>query len=247
MPFISPRRNESIFLLAQTIDAEPGMAFLETLNAKRPAERPATYFHLVLRATALALAERPRLNRFVSGGRLWQRDGVWMTFSAKRSLDEESPILTIKRRFDTDLGLEEMVDGILTPLARGRRGEKTTSDREVDLLLRLPVPVIRLLVGLSHLADALGVLPRSMIESDPLFTSAFVANLGSVGLEAGYHHLWQHGNCPIFCVIGRIAPGASGRRSVTLKWSYDERIDDGFYAAGSLDRVRERLEHPEKL
>jgi hypothetical protein len=86
-----------------------------------------------------------------------------------------------------------------------------------------------------------------MIDSDPLYTSVFVANLGSVGLEAGYHHLWQHGNCPIFCVIGRVKPGPDGGRVATLKFTYDERVEDGLYCARSLDRLRELIEHPEKL
>jgi hypothetical protein len=109
---------------------------------------------------------------------------------------------------------------------------------------------VRLLLGVAHAADAAGLLPRAMIDADPLFTSVFVANLGSVGLEAGYHHLWEHGTCPVFCVVGRIKPGTgekAGRRVMTLKWTFDERIEDGFNAARSLDLVRERLENPEKL
>jgi hypothetical protein len=247
MPFVSPRRNDSLVLFAQAIDAEPALAHLEELNAERLPERRITFFHLLLRSIALALHERPRLNRFTAGGRLWQRDGVWITFSAKRALDDNAPILTVKRRFDPDESLDEMVDGILERLGAGRKGKRTQSDNEMDLMLRLPSPLIRVLMWLARKADALGLYPRSMIEPDPLFTSAFVANLGSVGLAAGYHHLWEYGNCGIFCVLGKFTPGADGRRRVELKWSYDERVDDGFYAAGSLERVRERLEHPEKL
>jgi hypothetical protein len=140
-----------------------------------------------------------------------------------------------------------MVDGIYVKLNSGRAGKKTTSDSEVDLLLRMPVPVIRAAMWLVHRADALGLLPASMVHADPLYASAFVANLGSVGLDAGYHHLWEHGNCPIFCVIGRIRQDASGRRHVTLKYTYDERVEDGLYCARTLERLRERLEHPEKL
>jgi hypothetical protein len=38
-----------------------------------------------------------------------------------------------------------------------------------------------------HRFNMMGLMPKAMIDHDPLFTSAFVANLGSVGLEAGYH------------------------------------------------------------
>jgi hypothetical protein len=247
MPFVSPRRNESLVLFAQSIDAEPGLAFVEELNATRPRERQATFFHLLLRAIAQALHERPRLNRFVAGGRLWQRDGVWLTFSAKREFSEDAPLITVKRQFEPDESLDAMIDSIHERLGAGRRGKRSTSDNEMDLLLRLPPPLVRALLWLARRGDALGLMPRSMIDADPLFTSAFVANLGSVGLAAGYHHLWEWGNCGIFCVLGRFAAGPDGRRHVELKWSYDERVDDGFYAAGSLERVRERLEHPEKL
>lgn len=247
MPFVSPRRNDSLVLFAQEIDAEPGFAFLERLNATRPPDRPATFFHLLIRALALNFIERPRVNRFTAGGRLWQRDGVWITFSAKRAFTEDAPVITIKRRFDQDLSLGEMVDAIHDRVGAGRRGKRTTSDSEVDLLLRMPPPVIRAALWFARQADALGLLPRAMIEADPLFASAFLANLGSVGLEAGYHHLWEYGNCPVFGVMGRIAPGPDGRRRFTVKWSYDERIEDGFYAATALETVKHRLEHPEKL
>lgn len=247
MPFISPRRNESLVYYPQTVDVEAALAFLECRNATRPPDAQMTLFHLVLRAIALVLHERPRLNRFTAGGRLWQRDGVWLTFSAKKRLDESAPIVTVKKRFDADETLDEMCDRLLANLREGRSDRKSTSDKEVGALLRLPPFAIGALLGLARLADRLGLLPRAMIDSDPMFCSVFVANLGSVGLEAGYHHLWEYGTCPIFCVVGRIQAGDDGRRRMVLKYSFDERIEDGFYAARGLDFVRERLENPEKL
>ena len=247
MPFVSPRRNDSLVYFAQEIDAEPGLRFLERINADRPPDRQVTYFHLLLRALARCFAERPRLNRFVAGGRLYQRDGIWLSFTAKRAFTEDAPILTVKRRMDQDAGLLEMVDGILDKLGAGRRGARSTSDSEMDLLLRLPPPLIRLVMRAARGLDALGLLPRGMIDADPLFVSAFVANLGSVGIDAGYHHLWEWGNCPVFGVLGRLEAGPDGRRRVTIKWTYEERIEDGFNAALGLGLVREALEQPEKL
>jgi len=56
---------------------------------------------------------------------------------------------------------------------------------------------------------------------------------------AMYHHLFEYGTIPIFVTIGRLqrAPvvcddGSVGSREVfTLRYTYDERIEDGFYAA----------------
>jgi len=247
MPFISPKRPDSVFYFGYEIDAEPAFELLAKLNEGRPEKQPITFFHLVLRAIAKIMDERPRLNRFVAGGRLWQRDGIWLSFSAKRALDDQSPVITVKQRFDMKESLVEMTDRIYEKLGAGRAGKKTTADSEVDLLLKLPVPIIRFAMGLAHFADRLGILPRGMIDSDPLYASCFIANLGSVGLEGGHHHLWEHGSCSIFCVIGKFEKGADGRRRVTLKFTFDERIEDGLYSGRGLARVREFLEHPEML
>jgi hypothetical protein len=247
MPFISPGRNQSLVYFAQEIDVERALAFVEERNRSRPAERPITLFHLVLRAIARRLHERPRLNRFTAGGKLWQRDGVWLTFAAKKSFNDDAPVATVKRHFDSAETLDEMSDELLDSIRISRGNKKTAADHEVALLLRLPASVVHLVMRLVRLADSLGLLPRAMIDADPMFTSVFVANLGSVGLEAAYHHLWDHGTCPIFCVVGRLHEDANGRRKVTLKWSFDERIEDGFYAARTLDGLRELLECPEKL
>lgn len=247
MPFISPRRNDSVFHYAQEIDVGPALDFLEKRNAERPADRPITLFHLVLRCLSQALELRPGINRFVKGGRLWQRDGVYLTFSAKRELVDGAPLLTIKRRFEPATeSLDAMVDGVYDQLRPARAGVQSTSDRETSLLLRLPSALTGLLVRLNDWADALGLLPRGMLEADPLCSSMFVANLGSVGLREGYHHLWEHGTCSIFCVIGRVSADGGSRR-MTLCWTYDERMEDGLYAYFTLEGMRERLEEPTRL
>ena len=248
MPYVSPRRNDSVFYMFQDIEVEAALEYLEKRNRERPPERPFTLFHLFLRSCSQALLLRPGVNRFVKGGRLWQRDGEWITFSAKREIVDGSPMITVKRRFQpAEETLDEMVDAIYDKLRFGRSGGKTTSDKEMGLLLRLPGPLVRLLLGLHQLADRFGLLPRAMIDSDPLYTSLFVANLGSIDYPAGFHHLWEYGTASLFGVMGRIEPGENGRRRMRVAWTYDERIEDGLYSYHTLEGIRERLERPERL
>jgi hypothetical protein len=248
MPYVSPRRNDSLFYMMQSIGVDAALEHLEKRNRERPPDRPITLFHLFLRSCGHALHLRPGVNRFVKAGRIWQRDGEWITFSAKRELKDGSPMLTIKRRFrPTQESLDEMVDAIYDRLRAGRAGRKTASDREMGLLLRLPGPAIRLALWLARLGDRLGLLPRAMIDSDPLFTSVFIANLGSIDYPAGFHHLWEYGTASLFGVLGRIETGPDGRRRVSVAWTYDERIEDGLYSYYTLEGIRERIEHPELL
>ena len=66
-----------------------------------------------------------------------------------------------------------------------------------------------------------------------------VANLGSIKIDAAYHHLYEHGNCPLFVTLGRVE-----NERLTIKYSYDERIEDGLYAAKSLQLLKARIEDP---
>jgi hypothetical protein len=140
-----------------------------------------------------------------------------------------------------------MVDALRDELLARRRGKQSTADKEVGLAVRLPVFVLRLGLGALRLADRFGMLTRSMIENDPMFSSVFVANLGSVGLDAGYHHLWEYGTCSIFAVLGRVHERHDGVRVMEVKYSYDERIADGLYAAITMSGIKERLQDPKKL
>jgi hypothetical protein len=140
-------------------------------------------------------------------------------------------------------------------LREGRSGRETATEREIRAFLRVPAPMLRLGVRLVRRLDAWGLLPGSFLAGDPLYASVFVANLGSVGLEAAYHHLYEYGTIPIFVTVGRLhrAPvvledgSVTSRERVTLRYTYDERVEDGFYAARALEFLHGLLEEPARL
>ena len=143
----------------------------------------------------------------------------------------------------------------LQVLDEGRSGRESASDKEVHAILRLPGPLRRAVVRVGRWLDAAGLLPQAMIDNDPLYASAFVANLGSVGLDAAYHHLFEHGTTPVFVTMGRVhrAPyvrddgSVASREIFALKYTFDERTEDGFYAARALARLKVLLEDPALL
>lgn len=255
MPFLMPTKNGAFVLFEQQVPVASARAFLATLNAGRAPERAVTIFHLVLRAIGFALAEFPRLNRFVAGSRLYERRGIWLAFSGKQRMERDAPLFTAKMLFDPNEPLEGMVDRLGALVGEGRSGRESATDREIKAFLRLPAPVLRAGVRIVRRLDAWGLLPPSFSKGDPLYASAFVANLGSVGLDAAYHHLYEYGTIPIFVTIGRLhrAPvvlpdgSVTSREVVALRYTYDERVEDGFYAARALERLQALLEHPESL
>lgn len=255
MPFIMPTKNGAFVLFEQDIPTAPLVAFLADVNRERPADRPVTMFHCVLRAIGVALTEFPRLNRYVSGSRLYARRSIWLAFSAKQRLERDAPLFTAKVEVKADEPLGTFVDRILGVLGEGRSGKESAADREIKGFLRLPGPILRAAVKLQHVLDGWNLYPSQLLVDDPLYASAFIANLGSVGLDAVFHHLYEYGTIPIFATMGRVhrAPvvfenGSVGSREIfQMRYTYDERIEDGFYAARALERLAACLADPATL
>ena len=55
-----------------------------------------------------------------------------------------------------------------------------------------------------RLLDSLDLLPASLIDGDPLYANIFLANMGSIGMPAVWHHLYEYGTIPLFGAVGRV-------------------------------------------
>jgi hypothetical protein len=200
---------------------------------------------------ARILNERPRLNRFVSGGRIWQRRGIFVSFSAKKQKSDKGELVALKRELDAKMSLADVVDRFDGLVGDARANKPDATDKELAVFLKLPTPVLSFAVRVAFVLDQWGLLPHSMIAGDPLFSSVFIANLGSIGMDAPFHHLYEWGNIPLFCAIGKerddvvVTDGVpTARRVIPLKWTFDERVEDGLYCLKSLDMLREMVADP---
>lgn len=254
MPYLMRGRNESIVLHDMVLDVSRTQPWLQRFNESRQGEDRATLFHLYLWACARALHERPGLNRFVSGGRIYQRNEVSIAFAAKRAMSDHAAMVTVKLVFPKDEPFAECVARIRGSVREGRSDKERAVDKEVNLVTRLPGPILRLGVAAVRAVDNLNLLPHAMIENDPMYSSLFAANIGSVGLDEVTHHLYEYGTCSLFGVVGKVKKrlfiGDNDqpvvREGLKIRWSFDERINDGLYCASSLDNARRVIEDPER-
>lgn len=97
-------------------------------------------------------------------------------------------------------------------------------------------------------------MPGILQDALPVYASSYVVNLGSLGAEAPFHHLYQHGTTSIFVAIGTVRPEPVVvedeivvRRRVAIVYTIDERVTDGFYLVRSADLLQEMLDDPESL
>jgi hypothetical protein len=238
MPLIMRTRNESVVYFEQRIDVSKTKPWLR--EQREQSGEAITLLHLVMWAAGQALDQRPRMNRFVAGGRLWQRRGIWMCFSGKKGKSDDQPIVVMKRQVAPDDGLAALSKKLQGNIEEGRSDKQSASDKELKLLFLLPLFVASAIVRLIMKADHWGLLPGGMLKSDPMFGSMFIANLGSIDMEAGFHHLYEYGNIPIFLTMGK----ANDDDVMLLRYSFDERVEDGLYAAKALDIVKTIVEDP---
>jgi len=237
MAFLMRGRNESAVYFEQELDLARTLPWLAEWNQRTG--KHATVFHLVMHVLASVLHERERLNRFTVGRKTYQRKGVFLSFAAKQQKSDDHPLRTLKCEFGKGETFADVVARTSGEVDGARTIEKTPMDRELGILLKLPGFLLAFLIGVLGWAYRWGIAPRSLVDTDPLYTSAFLANLGSIGLPAAYHHLYEHGNCPLFVTLGRI----DGDR-MTMKFTYDERVEDGLYCAKTLQLLKARIEDP---
>jgi hypothetical protein len=253
IPYLMKTRNESAVYHEQILDLTKTLPFIAEWNRTR--EPKLTLFLLVLAACGRALAARPGLDRFVSGGRIYQRRRTAISFAAKQRFADDGPLLTIKLPMPRGEALADTLARAHESVGGKRAGRESASDREVKLLTRLPGFLLGWLVGAARWLDKWNLMPGAMLHDDPMYASLFLANLGSVGIDRVYHHLYEYGTVSLFGVLGatrkEVVVGADGapvvRDTVSLRWSFDERINDGFYCAAALGLVRDLVEEPARF
>ena len=250
MPFIMRKRNESIVFFDQKLDVTKTLSFLNDFRDTTGLH--ATMLHLLVYASTQMIKDHPRMNRFVAGGRIFQRCGIWISFSAKKRKTEDAPIVLVKREIDPSWSFEELVRQIEGGISEGRSDKPSTTDTELSLVFKLPTLLVGWLVWFLMKLDRFGLMQGAYIKKDPLFASIFIVNLGSINLDAGYHHLYEYGNIPMLIMAGRskeeVVVGKDGNPEVrpimTLRYSFDERIEDGLYGARAIDIMKGIIEDP---
>ena len=248
MPYLMRGRNESIVYNDAVYQIERTREWLKAYN--RTHREHATLFHLLSYAAAQTLHARPALNRFVAGNRVYQRRGVQVSFVVKKDMQDDGPSTTVKVSAPPGETFAAYAGRLAAVVHEAQETDRYV-DKETGVIMMLPGFMVRGLVATARWLDHWHLYPRFMTESDPMYASVFLANLGSVGVSDVYHHLFEYGTVSIFGAVSAPArmPFVEGdavvpRAGLRVRWSFDERIHDAFYCAKSLEQVRTIVESP---
>ena len=255
MPGIMPNRADNEAYINVDIDLRPLEIYLAKKNEGRTEDKY-TFFHLISAAIAKAFILRPRMNRFICNGKVYQRRNVTVAFVVKKKFDDHSEEGLAYLEYAPKDTLDSFHEKIMKVIHQTRRdGASDTSSNAMEIITKLPQFVINLIVKTVLWLDKHGWAPDALIGSDPNHAAIFLTNLGSIGLEGGYHHLVNWGTNSCFVVLGKkymkmeYDKDGNGdlHEVIPVGITLDERIADGYYYSGTVALVKELLAHPELL
>ena len=255
MPGIMPNRADNEAHINVEVDLRPLDAYLAQKNQGRTEDKY-TYFHVISAAIAKAFILRPRMNRFICNKRIYQHRDLTLAFVVKKQFSDKSEEGLAFLSIDDKETMDSYHSKIMSVIHDNRRSDiKDTSTGAMDIINKLPQWLINLILSTTLWLDKHGWAPQFLIGTDPNHASIFLSNLGSIGLEGGYHHLVNWGTNSCFIVLGKkymkkeyFKDGSSDLYEVIpLGITLDERIADGYYYSGTVALVKQVLDHPELL
>ena len=251
-PFIMESRNDSQNLFEDVIDISNIEKFLDKKHKEGYTDM--TLLHVILAAYVRVVSERPGINRFIAGQRIYARHNIECVMTIKKELSLESPDTCIKVEFDPRDNIDNIYKKFQV-VAKEATANDTEFDNTAGFFVKLPRFVFRGAIRLLYWLDYHGWLPKALLKVSPFHGSMIITSMGSLGIPAIYHHLYNFGTLPVFVSYGSIFSGDAVKRDgtrerhhfVTFKVVTDERICDGYYYASAFKRMKRYILHPEML
>lgn len=252
IPNIMPERSDSQVYFKQDI---PLKTLDEYIDKKASEGIKLSYMNIIYAALVRIIAERPKLNRFVMNGSTYQRNTIYVSLVIKKSLTDEGQETSIKLPFKGNENLFEIKEILDSAVEKNKENTTTNNtDSLAKTLSLIPDGLIRFAVKILSFLDKHGIMPKAVIDASPFHTSVFLTNVGSLGIDTIYHHIYNFGTTSMFFAMGKKKKSyiydddeIKEEKCITLAFVGDERICDGYYYANSFKLLNKYLKKPELL
>jgi len=252
-PFILKSRVDSQVLFEIKVPIDKIEIFIRDHKEEIP---NLSIMHVVMASLVRLMSQRPNLNRFVMWHKIFARNHVNFSIVIKRSMLDSAEETIIKPYFLPTDTLQEIVSKTNIELINAiKKSDESSADNLLKLFKFFPDFLLRIVVYLLTILDKIGLMPKIFNYASPFHSSFFLTNLGSIGVESIYHHLYEFGTCSMFVAMGRKkkenivdkSGEIKSKKSILLKFVLDERICDGFYYARSMRLLEKILSNPSEL
>lgn len=256
MPYIMKHRSDAQNFFADQLSIDKTEKFCR--EKVKEGKKNFSILHVMLASYVRMISQRPALNRFISGQKIYSRDDeIVINMSIKREMTIDAPDTMIKVVFHPEDTIDDVYDKFNKVVTETlEAGEGSSFDNVAKILSNIPGIFFRWTVTWLNFFDYLGWLPKFLTnEVSPFHGSMIITSMGSLGIKPIYHHLYDFGNLPVFLSYGskqteyRLTADGSVEKHkyIDLKAVTDERIVDGFYYASCFKLIKRYVENPEEL
>lgn len=254
-PYIMPNRSGASVYFHESIEITEAENYIR--KKRNQGLKGFGMMHLLLAAYARVASQRPGINRFLSGQRVYSHDedlAVLITIKREMTLDAEETIVKVH------LSPSDTADDVyrkLQKLIDENKEENSDSnfDNAAKIFNYIPGLLLKNAIWFLKVLDYFGLLPKSLIEVSPFHGSMYITSMGSLGIPPVFHHLYDFGNIPVFLSFGakykktELRPDGTPvqRKYIDYNIVCDERICDGFYLASSFKLFKTYFRNPHVL
>ncbi|HBM80603.1 MAG TPA: hypothetical protein DD426_07185, partial [Clostridiaceae bacterium] len=160
-----------------------------------------------------------------------------------------------KFKFDPTDTIDDVAEKVNVAIEESKKDQTDDTDATAKIIGACPGFIIRFIVWFMGFLDYHRKMPKTIYKASPFHTSIFITDLGSLGIEPVYHHIYNFGTTSIFIAFGtkhkeKVIDKDNNiveRKFINLRIVGDERIVDGFYFASAFKLFKKLMMHPEAL
>lgn len=253
VPFIMVNRTGAMNMVSDSFESSKVEKYIKEKQAE--GMQNLSLMHVMIAAYIRIVAQRPALNRFIRGQRIWTRKNVEIALTIKKEMTLESPDTVVKVTLPKNATLRDVYEALNAEIVNYRNDPSGDFDDTVNVLSRIPALVMKFVVHLLKTMDYFGLIPKFLLKISPFHCSYFITSMGSLGIPPIFHHLYDFGTCPVFCAFGTKrrayemdSEGTVKKKSyIDFTYVLDERICDGYYYASALRILKNIMKNPWQL
>lgn len=253
IPFVMVNRTGSQNFISDYVDIEKVEKYIKEKQAA--GMQNISMMHVMIAAYIRLVSQRPALNRFIRGQRVWTRKNVEVSLTIKKEMSLDSPDTVVKITLPPTATLDEVYNALNDKIVSYRENPGGDFDDTAKAFTYLPGLIFKFAVASLRFLDYFGLMPKAISRVSPFHCSYFITSMGSLGIPPIYHHLYDFGSCPVFFSFGakrrEYELDSSGvvkrRQYMDFTFVLDERICDGYYYASSLRLLKNILKNPQQL
>lgn len=253
IPYIMVDRTGSQNFIQDSVEIEKLEKYMK--EKQQSGMTNISMMHIMIAAYIRLVSQRPALNRFIRGQKVWTRKNVEVSLTIKKEMSLESPDTVVKITLPPSATLADVYEALNHEIVSYRENPGGDFDETAKFFTKIPGLLFKFTVAALRFLDYFSLMPKFIAKVSPFHCSYFITSMGSLGIPPIYHHLYDFGSCPVFFSFGTKrrayeldAQGIVKKKSyLDFTFVLDERICDGYYYASALRMLKNIIKNPWQL